>query len=52
MWARCGIHKKCVGSYYAEVVFLHPMRYVNHVEYYGASGAQNVDTLFCVLVWA
>jgi hypothetical protein len=30
-WARCGFHKKRVGTRYAIHVFLHPMGYAGHV---------------------
>jgi hypothetical protein len=42
-WAQCGSHKKRAGTRRAELVFLHPVRFVGHVVRSGASGARNVD---------
>jgi hypothetical protein len=30
-WAQSGLHKKCVGIRYIELVFLHPVRSAGHV---------------------
>jgi hypothetical protein len=45
-WARCGFHKKCTGTRYAELVLLHPLGYVGHVVNSGASGPQNITHYF------
>jgi hypothetical protein len=37
-WAQCGFHKKCSGIHYDELVFLHPLGYVDHVLHFGVSG--------------
>jgi hypothetical protein len=34
----CGLQKKCVRTYYAELVFLHPVGSTGHVVNFGASG--------------
>jgi hypothetical protein len=38
VWARCGFRKKCAGTRYAEVLFLHPVGFASHVVHSGASG--------------
>jgi hypothetical protein len=48
-WARCGPHKKCTGTHYVELVFLHLGGPVGRVVHCGASMAQNVDELFFML---
>jgi hypothetical protein len=37
-WPCCGFHEKGAGTYYVELVFLHPMGSMGHVVYSGASG--------------
>jgi hypothetical protein len=51
-WAQYGFYKKCVGTRYAELVFLHLLRSVSHVVHSSASGAENVEGLFSILRWA
>jgi hypothetical protein len=50
-WDRCRFHKKCVGTRYVELMFLHPMRSVGHVVHFGVSRERNVDTLLFMLGW-
>jgi hypothetical protein len=50
-WDQYGFDKKCIGTRYAELSFLHPVGSVGHVVHYGASEAQNIDTLFFMLRW-
>jgi hypothetical protein len=45
-WAWCGFNKKCIGTRYAELVFLQPVGSVSHVVHSIASGAQNISALF------
>jgi hypothetical protein len=46
MWDRCGFHKTCAGTRYAEHIFLHPVGYIGDVLHSGASGTRNIDALF------
>jgi hypothetical protein len=43
--------KKCAGTGYAKVVFLHSVRSVGHIVHSGASRAQNFDALFFMIGW-
>jgi hypothetical protein len=36
-WDRYGFDKNRIGTSYAELVFLHPVRYADHVVHFGAS---------------
>jgi hypothetical protein len=38
-WARCGSHKKHVGTRLAKLMFLHSVRLAGHVVHSGGSGA-------------
>jgi hypothetical protein len=44
-WDRYGLYKKCAGTHYAELVFLHRVGFAGHVVHSSVSGARNVDAL-------
>jgi hypothetical protein len=50
-WDWYGFHKKCVGSHYAELVFLNPVGSTGHVVHCGAFEVRNFDTLYFILEW-
>jgi hypothetical protein len=50
-WDWNGFDKKCAGTRYAELVFLHLVGTAGHVGHSGASGARNGDTVFFNLGW-
>jgi hypothetical protein len=46
-WDRFGFHKKHTGTRYAELVFLHPLRFVGPIVHSGSSGgAKRQHTIF------
>jgi hypothetical protein len=49
--ARCSLHKKRIGTCYAQVMFLHPVGCAGHVVHFGASEARNVIALIFMLEW-
>jgi hypothetical protein len=51
-WIQCGFQKKCSGTRYPKLLFLHLVRFAGHVVRSGAYGAWNVDALFFILGWA
>jgi hypothetical protein len=51
-WAHCGFHKKCPGTRYAKLVFLHPLESAGHKVHFGASRPRNVNPQFFMLGWA
>jgi hypothetical protein len=38
-WDHYGLDKKCTGTPYAELLFLHPIGFVGHIAHSGVSGA-------------
>jgi hypothetical protein len=45
------IPQKARQDMISELVCLHPLRYVGHIVCSGASGAQNIDSLFFTCRW-
>jgi hypothetical protein len=45
----CGYHKKRTETCYAELVFLHHVRFACHMVHSGTQVPQNVDALFFML---
>jgi hypothetical protein len=41
--------KTCAETFYVDMVFLHPVRYVGHEVRFGASRAQNINAIFFML---
>jgi hypothetical protein len=50
-WDQYGFDKKCIGTSYAELLFLHPVGSVGDIVHFGASGWRIIDTLFFKLRW-
>jgi hypothetical protein len=50
-WVQYKFDKKCIGTRYAELLFLHPVGSVSHVVRFGAFGDRIIDTLFFKLRW-
>jgi hypothetical protein len=48
-WDQYGFDKKCIGTSYVNIVFLHPVGSVAHVVHSGVFGQRNVDVLFLML---
>jgi hypothetical protein len=45
-WARIGFHKKCAGTRYIDLLFLHPMGSAGHVVHSVHSGCETVTHYF------
>jgi hypothetical protein len=48
-WSWCRSHKKCEGTHYGKLAFLHLVRSADNVVHLGAFRALNIDTLFFML---
>jgi hypothetical protein len=48
-WAWYGFNKKCIGTRYTELVFLHPVGSSGHVVHSHVFAPPNIDALFFVL---
>jgi hypothetical protein len=51
-WGQCGFQKKCTGTRYPELVFLHPVGSAGNVVHSCSSKPWNVDTKKFMLRWA
>jgi hypothetical protein len=47
-WVQCGFHKKCTGTRYAKLLFLHLLGSVGHVVHFGVFRHETL-TLFFML---
>jgi hypothetical protein len=50
-WEQYGFDNKCIGTHYAELLFLHPVGSAGHVVHFGASGERIIDTIFFNVRW-
>jgi hypothetical protein len=50
-WDRFRFHKKCAGTRYTELVFLHLVRSAGHIVHSSALGARNDDAQFFMFKW-
>jgi hypothetical protein len=50
-WAHCGFYKKCAGTHYTELVFLHQVESAGHILHSTTSEEKNVDALSCMVMW-
>jgi hypothetical protein len=50
-WDQYGYDKKCIGTRYVELLFLHLVASTGHVVHFGASEERIVDKLFFRLRW-
>jgi hypothetical protein len=48
----CGLHTKCIGTRYVELVLLHRVLSAGDVVHSSTSTDQNVDAIFLMLGWS
>jgi hypothetical protein len=51
VWSQGSFHKKCTGTRYAKLVFLHPVASAGHVVISGVSRPRMINALFFMLGW-
>jgi hypothetical protein len=50
-WDQYGFDNKCIGTHYAELLFLYPVGSEGHIGHFGASGERITDTIFFKVRW-
>jgi hypothetical protein len=51
-WAWCDFYKKCAGTNYDKLVFLHTVGSAGHIVHSSASRLRNIEALFFMVGWA
>jgi hypothetical protein len=50
-WDQCGFDKKCIGTRYAELLFLHPAGSAGHVVHFVHPASESSTNYFSSSVW-